>query len=464
MNDTRRAEPRAVQDPSNWEALWRPETDDECLWGLCPEADSIRRLSATQATKPLPVLAHTLLRVVSAIPHTTTIEWPDSLSPLSANLGMIVYGKPSAGKADARRGSDVLVHVPGEATGITRVNSVGSGEGISASLVRAPHGNSKIKNIDPLTLVMEGEPFTWRHKSHTLLIQEDEGSKLNSPNYRSTLTELGKAFYAEQLGAPNKHKDTRIMVPEGEYRLAWAIDIQPDEVDFIMESESIGFPIRNLWVQAGAVTRDRSLDLSRFTKVEITPIAYPAQIRCTEAVKEEFRQREDAMILGESNERHLLAVALKWSAALAVFAGSDWIDAQHWRAGLHLVSLSREVYKEVKNDVEDARAVKDVERGESMATQLAARDDELAFRDVLAYSKAKERVRHMFESASHGAPFSRNDVRDKVGPVRDRLKVMNQILNDLEDDGIIIAEQYVNTKGRIVQRYLRGHGTPLNQT
>jgi hypothetical protein len=364
-------------------ASWNPPAQLEPdFWTAHPILEIVRQAAYARMVSADAVLACILARVVQHIPYEYVIP-PIVGGKSTPNLFVALIGPSGTGKGGARRAADDLLgHIQPTKGNPVIEGPLGSGEGIVSLFYEYPRDedNPEAKPGKNLELHYRG-----------VLILDEEGSALGELIKRQgqvTEQTLLKMWSGERLGFSYSARGSglRLSVPDGQYRAAALLGIQPAAAAFLLDDarSDRGLPQRFLW----ASTIDPKVpeeELKFPDPLDWQPPRFgggldQASVKVSPEIRKWLRKSHHARVTGTGSlglESHGGLVQLKTATALAALIRPGEpleVDAEVWTLAAQLKHASDSVRQAVsdraKQDREKvARARQDIAVRQRVAVQ-----------------------------------------------------------------------------------------------
>lgn len=358
--------------------------DEELFWKARPELSHLRDFARARRVAPWAVLGITLARVLLMVHHKYMIP-PTVGSATSLNFFVAVCGPSGGGKSAARGVSKEAVRMVNEPDALP----IGSGEGISASYMEILKAKKGEEN--------EGKSHRYNQYRYAVLFEAEEIATLGAMFKRSSATlgeTLRRGWDGKTLGYQYRAVETRLIVPEQNYRMCMWVGVQPDAAHILLDEAGLGTPQRFVWVTSTDVTRPAVLP-TQPEPVHWTLPPFPDELDfvdndsmpqvidlCDTAVRE-IIDAADAKLQGaEGMDGHLLLCQVKVAAALGLLSGHWGVSEEDWALAGQVMSHSNAVRASLVSHIRRQAASKHEAQQKVEAAKAVAVRDAVEGRDA----------------------------------------------------------------------------------
>lgn len=334
--------------------------DPESLWRCArPEIEHIYATAKRRKLSPWALLAATLTRAATLVPHT--VAFRSFLGRRPVNMIAAVSGPTGAGKSVAESVVSEAFIWPGDLPPLTEP---GSGEAIASAF-------GFIADKDDPEFGIERGDLLWRRTDHAARLYFDEIGRLNAIQNRQGATVLEYLKTGESGGDLGRVLASfqGVQIPAGCYRMTATLNVQPERAHLILSEDEAagGFAGRMLWASTTylpfvGIARDRSV-------AEAWPLASldwagVHNIDALPEMEDAFEAQQDASLAGDLDplESHSALLRAKVAICLMVLDGRQALMSDDWRLAGLVLEHSRRVRDAVLAKVAETRGAERAER------------------------------------------------------------------------------------------------------
>jgi hypothetical protein len=306
---------------------------DSVFWEARPELTAIRQTARAAMASPWAVLGCVLARVSLSVPPSVVIPplGNDRSAVASLNVFVGLVGPSGTGKGVATAAAEDVLNTPPGGGRLIEKLPLGSGEGISHSLIDTDADGEVTPSIRSVWFDVP---------------EIDTLTALVGRQASTTSSELRKMFSGEGLGFQNSDVTRRKIVPAHSYRAALVAGVQPLKAGPLLDDAAGGTPQRFLWLPAtdpGApdVAPDAPEPLSWSSPVlatehRRTPLTVAASI--TAVLRKERLDRLREVVTDGNGQQSL--VRLKVASLLALLARRLDVTEGDWQLADYIMHIS----------------------------------------------------------------------------------------------------------------------------
>lgn len=351
---------------------------------------------------PWALLGCCAAKVLTMCPPSVTLPPLVGISPGSLNWFCIIAGESGFGKTVTKEATDSLIK------STVQQRNVGSGEGMIEAY-RRPKSDDEPGNYEAIMF--------WADEIDSLAAQKNRTGS-------TTLSTLRSAFSGATLGAATK-ASANFHLESHSYRMTLIVGAQPGRVGTLMDESDAGTPQRFMWFPAldDRVEEDRPLqpvELEVPTVLDSATMKYGAQLRVPDTVEREVtRSRVRVMKgFGDPLDSHKLFVREKFSYALALLDGRDYMTDEDWElsgVAMQVSDYTREWVLAASEAVEVEQATK---LGKTSGIIQAEAERAKASHTDQAVNRVCDRLMEYLKNAD-GQGLTQGELNRKL-PSRDR--------------------------------------------